>query len=250
MRDPEQDVLRIKTKNKELPNTRRGILIFVSLIFALLDIFIPSLIEPKWTIQDLWKHSIDWDYPIPLDILDRWEKWKNTLDTLRTVEIPRWCRYTSSSDTVELHLLSDSLSIAYGAVAYLRIVTADNLYYSLVMSKSRLAPIRNKIMTIPRLQLKAAVLATRLKTTIVEEPKLDIDSVHLWSDSATILEYNQNENVNFRKFIMHRANEIRNSSNIQDWQFIATELNVAEDCSRVIKHGLQVQLSYFNKIPT
>ena len=118
------------------------------------------------------------------------------------------------------------------------------------MSKSRLAPIRNKIMTIPRLQLKAAVLATRLKTTIVEEPKLDIDSVHLWSDSATILEYNQNENVNFRKFIKHRANEIRNSSNIQDWQFIATELNVAEDCSRVIKHGLQVQLSYFNKIPT
>ena len=103
-------------------------------------------------------------------------------------------------------------------------------------------------MTIPRLQLKAAVLATRLKTTIVEEPKLDTDSVHLWS--ATILECNQNENVNFRKFIMHRANEIRNSSNIQDWQFIATELNVADDCSRVIKHGLQVQLSYFNKIPT
>ena len=36
---------------------------------------------------------------------------------------------------------------------------------------------------------------------------------------------------------MHQANEIRNNSNIQDWQFIPTELNVADDYSRVIKHN-------------
>ena len=36
---------------------------------------------------------------------------------------------------------------------------------------------------------------------------------------------------------MHRANEIRNNSNIQDWQFIPTVLNVADDCSRGIKHN-------------
>ena len=36
---------------------------------------------------------------------------------------------------------------------------------------------------------------------------------------------------------MHRANELRNISNIQDWQFIPTELNVADDCNRVIKYN-------------
>ena len=36
---------------------------------------------------------------------------------------------------------------------------------------------------------------------------------------------------------MHRANEIRNNSNILDWRFIPTELNVTDDCSRVIKHN-------------
>ena len=55
------------------------------------------------------------------------------------------------------------------------------------MSKSRLACIRNRTMTIPRLELQAAVLASRLKATIVEKLKRNIDSVHLWSDSATVL---------------------------------------------------------------
>ena len=130
----------------------------------------------------------------------------------------------------------------------------------LFMSKSRLAPIRNKTMTISRLELQAAVLASRLKVIIVDELKLNIGSVRLWSGSATVLKYIGNENVNFRQFKMHRANEIRNNSNIQDWRFIPTELNVADDCSRVIiikhntltnkHHGLQVQFSYFNKIST
>ena len=92
-------------------------------------------------------------------------------------------------------------------------------------------------MTVPRLELQAAVLASRLKATIVEEMKLNIDSVHLHSNSATVLKYIRNGNVNLGQFIMHRANEIRNNSNILDWRFIPTELNVTDDCSRVIKHN-------------
>ena len=124
------------------------------------------------------------------------------------------------------------------------------------MNESRLVPIRNKTMTIPRLELQVGVLVSKLKTTIVEELKLNIDSVHLWSASATVLKYIRNENVNFGQFIIHRANEIRNNSNIQDRRFILTELNIAEDYSKVINHNtlinkqVHVQLSYFSKILT
>ena len=58
-------------------------------------------------------------------------------------------------------------------------------------------------MTVPRLELQAAVLASRLKVTVLDELKLNIGSEHLWSDSATVLKYIQNENVNFEQFIMH-----------------------------------------------
>ena len=38
--DPKQDVLKIKTVNKELPNTKRGILSFVSSIFDPLELYL------------------------------------------------------------------------------------------------------------------------------------------------------------------------------------------------------------------
>ena len=134
----------------------------------------------------------------------RWQKWKDTLDSLRTIEIPRWCRYTSSRDTDEFHVFFKFLEYCiYGAVGYLQIAIADNICCSFVMSKSSLAPMRSKTMTVPRLELQAAVLASRLKVTVLDELKLNIGSEHLWSDSATVLKYIQNENVNFGQFIMH-----------------------------------------------
>ena len=40
-------------------------------------------------------------------------------------------------------------------------------------------------MTIPRLELHEAVLASRLKIIIVEGLEVNIDSVHFWSDSLS-----------------------------------------------------------------
>ena len=97
--DPKQDVLKIKTVNKEVPNTRRGILSFISSIFDPLGILSPSLIDPKQIIQDLWKQNIDWEEQIPADILQRSQKWKSTLKKLESVKISRWY-HTSPNDTM------------------------------------------------------------------------------------------------------------------------------------------------------
>ena len=48
--DPKQDVLKINTVNKEVPNAKRRILSFVSSIFDSLGILSASLIEPKQII--------------------------------------------------------------------------------------------------------------------------------------------------------------------------------------------------------
>jgi hypothetical protein len=66
---------------------------------------------------------------------------------------------------------------------------------SFVAGKSRNAPIRT--VTIPRLELQAAVLAARMDNAFRMELELDIRRVLFWTDSIT-LNYINNETRRFQ----------------------------------------------------
>ena len=52
------------------------------------------------------------------------------------------------------------------------------------MGKTRVAPI--KTTTIFKLELQAALHASRIKVLILEEHDISIDRVYMWSDSTTV----------------------------------------------------------------
>ena len=85
----------------------------------------------------------------------------------------------------QLHFFSEASQLAYGAVAYLGMVNMHGkVHCSFVMGKSRLAPL--KPMTIPRMELSAAVLFTRLDKLILDEIQYTIDSSVFWTDSMCV----------------------------------------------------------------
>ena len=67
-------------------------------------------------------------------------------------------------------------------------------------------------MSIPKLELQAAVIAVQLKTTVMEEINLEIKKVLFWCDSKTVLNYIRNKLSNFGVYVAHRINEIRENS--------------------------------------
>ena len=86
----------------------------------------------------------------------------------------------------ELDLFADASSTAYGAVAYLLWPTVNGPEVRLVAAKARVAPLRQT--TIPRLELMASLVASRLARTICDEFKIKPVSVTFWSDSRIILD--------------------------------------------------------------
>ena len=88
--DPQKDVLQIKAGDKNLPVSKRGILSFISSIFDPLGMIAPAILEPKLIIQELWRLNVDWDDEFPSELKQRWEEWKETLQDLPSMEIPRW----------------------------------------------------------------------------------------------------------------------------------------------------------------
>ena len=176
--DPNEDVLKVKVLYKEVPNTKRGILSFTSSIFDPLGMISPAILESKLLIQELWKRNIDWDELIWLDILTRWNIWKQSIQNLNDVKIERWYK-SFSTHPVELHIFADASEKAYGAVAYIKAINNGNVSCNFVLAKSRLTPINKPSLTILRLELEAALIAGRRFKTIVQEIKIPVSNIPL-----------------------------------------------------------------------
>ena len=224
---------------KDRPLTRRGVLSTVSSIYDPLGFAAPFILPAKAILQDLCRKKLGWDDPIPEEETQRWRKWLHELPKLEQFSVNRCFKPSEFGeiDSRQLHHFSDASQEGYGAVSYLRIVnTRGDIHCSFVLGKSRLAPL--KPTTIPRMELSAAVVATRLEKMIQEEleEKTTCRSI-FWSDSTCVLRYVENEDKRFQTFVANRIATIRDASLPIQWRYVDTKSNPADDASR----GLSVE---------
>ena len=128
----------------------------------------------------------------------------------------------------ELHIFAGSSSKAYSCAAYFTVVENTKAKVSFVTGKSRLARLKEKCLSISKLELQAAVTANRIKKKLLEETNFDVERIYFWRDSKTALKYIYNEKKHFPVYIMHRLDEIRSNSKITNWNYIPTHHNVSD----------------------
>ncbi|XP_006823753.1 uncharacterized protein LOC102809855 [Saccoglossus kowalevskii] len=206
-------MLRFRIELKDNPLTRRGILSTVASSFDPLGFISPCLLEGKKILQSLCRDGHHWDDPVPDEICIQWSKWRNQLPELTQFYITRCEKPEGLQEPIvrELHHFSDASQNGYGSCSYLRIIDSNGKIYStLLMAKSRVTP--TKQLTIPRLELTAAVTAVKISEFLKRE--LDYDAKHIfWTDNAA---------HKFHIFVANRIQQIRNH----------TESNPADVASR------------------
>lgn len=103
---------------------------------------------------------------------------------------------------------------------------------SFVLGKAKLAPLAE--LTIPRLELCTAVLATEIVDQIREEIGLKLDRITFFTDSKVVLGYISNESrrIYVYRYVNYRLQCIRQSSHPSQWTYVATENNPADLGSR------------------
>ena len=107
------------------------------------------------------------------------------------------------------------------------------VHCSLLIIKSQVAPLKK--MTILRLELAVATLAVRVQNVLLNKLDLDVQKIYYWSDSMAVLRYIRNETSRFQTFVANRLSVIRDGSNVQQWKFVSTTDNPADDLSRGLK---------------
>ncbi|XP_028328031.1 uncharacterized protein LOC114478897 isoform X2 [Gouania willdenowi] len=173
------DLFKFQVTVNDKPFTKRGVLSVINSVYDPLGFAVPVIVEGRTILRDISTNINEWDTELPKDKLEQWRQWKDSLKHLQQLEIPRM--YTSipmsAAERKEIIVFCDASIKAVGAVAYLKLSnTEGHSEVGFLLGKARLAP--KPDITIPRLELCAAVLAVEVAELVLEELDIIVDQFY------------------------------------------------------------------------
>ena len=210
--------------------TKRNFLKRVVTLFDPLGMLSPFIIRAKVLMQEIWVCGLDWDDPLPEDLSVKMMSWFAELSMLSKIRVPR-CLQLRGATSTTLHVFVDASQNAYGAVVYMRSeYIGRKVSLSFVTSKTKVAPLQS--LSIPRLELMAAILGKRLALSIAEVLSIDRELITFWTDSTSVIWWIRGYSRQFKPFIANRIGEIQTSTNPEKWRYVPTKENPADYLTR------------------
>ncbi|XP_021966036.1 uncharacterized protein LOC110861240 [Folsomia candida] len=212
--------------------TKREMLSLVMSIYDPLGFLAILTIKAKILLQQAWRSEVGWDDEIPRSTFESWRKWLQDVQKIPSFRLPRCYSWTfTSADEVQLHMFVDASEEAFGAVAYFRIKKEEDAEIALVMGKAKVAPLKS--LSIPRMELQAALMGVRLAHTICQQHEVKIDRTIFWSDNTTVLGWIRSDGRKYVQFVANRVGEIQELSTPEQWRWVPTLENVADELTRL-----------------
>ena len=129
----------------------------------------------------------EWDEHLPVQDEIQWFKIDTTLRELSTCYIQRYIRLSGEDKTSQLLVFCDASKYAYATTVHFRQQISDTCINNLIVSKARLAP--NHEISIPRMELYAALIGSICIKFVERELKQKIEQKHIWLDSQCVLNW-------------------------------------------------------------
>jgi hypothetical protein len=212
-------------------STKRSILSLVARLYDPLGWASPIVISAKILMQELWLQKLDWDSPIPPDMQERWNEYCSGLSELNNVRIPRWTRMHRDNVGIELHGFADASTRAYAAVVYFRVLhSLSNVPISIIAAKTKVAPL--KTISVPRLELNAIVLLTRLIEWVITSLQLREIPLYGWTDSTVALAWLRQHPTRWSSYVANRVSEVQTRLPGIRWNHVRSRENPSDCASR------------------
>ena len=228
-------------KYKEEATTPRHVVQQQAALFDPLGIVAPfHLLGRQWTqkaMADKWA----WDIRTSEDVIIGFNEWTDSIKELRNLSIERsWNDPETVGGQEQLHIFSDASATGYGGVIYRRVIgKTGKIRVSFVCGKSHVVPSDAKRSShhgsIPRLELVSALKGVDLSRAVSKSIKDRIKEVWFWSDSNCVLTQIRDKKSSYKAFVANRLSKIHKKTEVDQWNFVDSQLNPADHCSRGIK---------------
>ena len=208
--DVQNDTFIFKMKPRGLADTRRKVVSLTASIFDPIGFVAPYVVRAKIFLQSLWKLRQGRDERMREEFIQEWSDWQNELEKLAEFSVPTFYRRVALYPmSIRLHVFGDASESAFCAVAYFRFeYPGGQRQCAFVAAKTRVAPV--KPLSVPKLELQAAVLNVRLASMIQKENDYEISTIWFWSDSSAVIGQIRGPSKRHPAFI---ANILQNQTN-------------------------------------
>ncbi|GFY10636.1 integrase catalytic domain-containing protein [Trichonephila clavipes] len=154
---------------------------------------------------------------------------------LAEIQILRYLAEDATAKRVLLIGFCDASQTAYAAVFYLRTeLVTGKVHVSMITSKTRVAPVKS--ITLPRLELLAALLLSELYVVVLESLRkvIQIDRSFLFSDSQIVLDWLKSSPSRWKIFVANSISRIQKMTSEASWHHVKSQENSADCASRDI----------------
>ena len=194
-------------------------------------LYLSCSVSGKVIYNELCDEKIPWDAEAPGHYKNKFVKWVRVTSSFKN-EIPRSVALNKESTAaVDLHVFGDaSIVVASCAIVYAKIHQPSVTNQGLVFSKSCIS---KKNLTIPRLELVSAYMASNLIENVKAVLKrCNIRSITGWTDSTVFLHWLKRQGL-YKIFVANRVSKILEKEYIK-WYYVPTKQNPADIGSRGI----------------
>ena len=204
---------------------KRELLRNLAKIYDPLRLVSPVTVKGKYIYREACKQKVPWDAKIPEPLSTEYLQWAKGLPdkvtVARSVTVHR-----ESLDEIELHAFGDP-SEGVAAAVYAITKQASGVNVGLVAAKARLA---KQDLTIPRLELVSAHMATNLVSSLKKTvDDVSVISVFGWLDSTVALQWLRGDGE-YKQFVANRVKKIQEHPEIT-WRHVPTHDNPADSGS-------------------
>lgn len=211
--------------------TKRNVLSDIAKLFDPLGWLAPCVVSAKIFMQGLWLLPIDWDTELPIETKNQWLQIRDQFMTSCSVKIPRWLGLKGDIRNVSLQGFSDASERAYASVVYLRIENTDGtVSCNLISPKTKVA--QWKRVSLPRLELNAAVLLTQLMARVKTALNLENLESCAWTDSTIVLCWLAGHPSKWKTYVANRVTAIQGLYSSIQWKHVKSAENPADCASR------------------
>ena len=232
--DTVRDVISVNNsrvvKNLSNNNTKEELYSVIAQVFDPMGLLSPFVFLAKILLHKACLAKLDWKSKLPPGLNQEWEVWKADISKINEIQYDRWISFEGATD-FELHGFCDASADGFAAVVYLVSKGKNKVQSRLLTSKTRVNS--GKKMTMPRLELCATVLLSRLMDTASEVVnELHISRKVYYTDSMNALHWIVSDHYSWPIFVANRIKQVRSLTDSVDWRYVNTRDNPADLPSR------------------